>query len=398
MNLYDRLLILIIASLSFGWLGGAMQPIRIISILLIPFVWLMYLYQKDYFVRVLYRSGCLFLFYAFVVTMINNQEGGVLSYIEWGYWIVNANLLLALLLFSRKAYNPRDSVALGWMIFVGITSIIGIGEIITGTHLTTNAAQYELMESGIALNGIENKIYAAATFGNYNEYVTALCSALPFLFYKLFRARTFTRIWFPILCVLLSGVIIVINASRGGIMCFALSVMTYLLYYRYSAFRFRSILLFCYFISVPLLLSKFGEVLFSQLMERSDSSMFVQTGRDELWGAAWETFCNSSGFGYGASVFHHEITPVPHSFFVEILVLYGLFGASFLIWLLRSIWLRTKKAIGASRFVLVTFWLMLIPYSMINSSYWGYAFFWMFLSSVLIFTIRENDNNVNSFI
>lgn len=392
MNKYDRLLIFIVSLLSFGWIGGAFQIIRLFSIVLIPFVMWDYFHNKNSTIRHIYQIGIFFLIYAAILTLIYNVGGK--SYIEFTFLFINCNLVLALLLSAQKAIQPKKSLALGWLLFVAITGLIGIKELITGVHLPTNEGQIEMLDLGLGINGIKDKVYAAATFGNYNEYVTALCSALPFMFYKLLCAPSWKKIILPLSMIALSGIIIVVNASRGGILCFVVCALVYFLYYHRSAFKHK--LLFAIFMAIgmPILCFKWGDLLFSQLIERMGTSNFGESGRNFLWLMGWRSFLNSYGMGLGPGAFSSEIALVPHSIILEILVLYGCVGLLLFLLVLLLILRRSKYIHGMPKMVIVSFFLMFFPYSIINSNYLQYSFFWVFLSSVIIFAINSKENEI----
>lgn len=389
-NTYDKLIVLTISLLAFGWLGGAIQVIRIYSICLLPYTFLLFLYQKNSFLKKLVIVGLCFLVYALSLTITYNKlrHWGYLSYVEWSYLFINCHILIALLLFAQRAARPKQSVVDGWTLFVVSTGIIGVWEIATGSHLSTNTTQAERLELGIGINGILNKIYAAATFGNYNEYVTALCSAIPFLSYRLFNATTLKKITLPLFSLLLCIVIITVNASRGGIMCIFLAGATYLFYYRRSFFKHKKLLLICLVLGISFALYTWGDLLFSQLTERMGVATFGETGRSIIWAKNWAAICECYAMGCGSGAFNSHYVVASHSIIIEILVFYGLPGLITFLWILWIIWRKYRRALTPIRMTLATFFITFIPYSIINSNYLQYAFFWVFMASLLIFATR----------
>ncbi len=390
MNRFDWLIVLTITLLIFGWIGGAIQIIRIFSICMLPITPIFYYHQKDHFIHHINLTGVFLLFYAFCLTVIYNKTyaWSTVSYVEWGFLLLNCNLLMSLLLFAQRAVHPQKSIAIGWMIFVLLTGLIGLREIITGTHLPTNSGQQELLEMGYGINGIMDKTYAAATFGNYNEYVTALCSALPFLTYLIYNAQSFKKMTVPLLCLLLASVIIVVNASRGGILCIALCGIVYLFYYKRTSFRYKWLFLSVLCLCIALAIHKWGELLFSQITQRMAATTFSESGRTRIWQESWQAIRETWGFGGGSGVFVNKFSPVSHSIILEILVLYGLPGLFVFGWLIWKIWIRRKGSLVSTKMVLTMVFIMFIPYSIINSNYLQYAFFWVFLASLLIFATR----------
>lgn len=390
-NTFDKFIVLTVALLAFGWLGGAIQVIRVFSICILPFTFFLFLHQKSRFLRRLTIVGICLLAYSLCITFIYNKlyGWGYLSYVEWGYLFLNCHILMALQLFAQRAARPKLSVVTGWMIFVLSTGVIGIWEIATGTHLPTNFTQAERLELGIGINGVLNKIYAAATFGNYNEYVTALCSAIPFLSYRLFCAPTLKKFLPPLFAILLCIVIITINASRGGILCVVLVSLTYLFYYRHSFFKYKKLLFTFLSLCIGAALYIWGDMLFSQLTERMGVSTFGETGRSIIWAENWATICQCYAMGCGAGAFNSHFVMASHSIILEILVFYGLPGLTIFLWILWTIWRKYRQALIPIRMTLASFFIMFIPYSIINSNYLQYAFFWVFLASLLIYATRE---------
>lgn len=79
--------------------------------------------------------------------------------------------------------------------------------------------------------------YASVTFGNYNSYVTVICFSLPFMFAYLLLVDGVKKQlwgWFIVLAVFY---ILVINASRGGLLCFVIALFSFLLFYRKKHYR-----------------------------------------------------------------------------------------------------------------------------------------------------------------
>ena len=389
-NMFDKLIVFTITLLTFGWVGGAVQAIRVFSICILPFTFILYLHQKNIFIRRLSVIGIGFLLYALCLTFIYDRmhHWGTLPYVELGYLFLNSHILMALLLFAQRAACPKYSVTVGWMAFVLSTGLIGIWEIATGSHLPTNMNQAELLELGYGINGIFNKVYAAATFGNYNEYVTALCCAIPFLAYKLFCSTELKKFVLPLACLLLSIVIITVNASRGGILCIALAALTYLFYYRRSYFKHKMLYLGVLCLCVGAALYEWGDLLFSQLEERMGVATFGETGRSIIWAKNWAAICECYAMGCGSGAFNSHYVVASHSIIIEILVFYGLPGLITFLWILWIIWRKYRRALTPIRMTLATFFITFIPYSIINSNYLQYAFFWVFMASLLIFATR----------
>lgn len=103
-NMFDKLIVFTITLLTFGWVGGAVQAIRVFSICILPFTFILYLHQKNIFIRRLSVIGIGFLLYALCLTFIYDRmhHWGTLPYVELGYLFLNSHILMALLLLRKE--------------------------------------------------------------------------------------------------------------------------------------------------------------------------------------------------------------------------------------------------------------------------------------------------------
>ena len=167
-NKYDYLLVLLISTLAFGDIGGALQIPRIMSLIRIHKVYFLMLFILIYSIFSLIWS----------LDKMNGLK-------EFLYTILHLALFLEVLVLSKLSNNALLSISRGWSLAVFLTLIVALWEIISGNHLSISAFQdknvYESTEYGIILRN-----YGTTTFINFNNYITFLCYSLHFLYYNLF--------------------------------------------------------------------------------------------------------------------------------------------------------------------------------------------------------------------
>ena len=138
-NRYDWYIILIIASIAFGQIGGAFQIMRIISLLLLPVnIWSVitkrYAKISIYFVFAIFwlLYGSIALLWA--PDVVNGRY-------ELLYVLLQLNIIYSLVKFSKQANNPIKSIIMGWCGFLLLTLPIASWELITNNHFYTNELQ-----------------------------------------------------------------------------------------------------------------------------------------------------------------------------------------------------------------------------------------------------------------
>lgn len=229
-NQYDVGIILSIALLSFGGYGGSLQPIRVFSILFIPYV-LSYLarpkYNKREFIFVLFFVSWFFYGALSLTWTLNRAEG--LKHLF--YIAIHASLFFQLIMWAKKSNQPLHSIMIGWVSILVLTLPIALYEITTFNHLSISRFDSDKM---INLGGlVTNYRFASTTFSNSNTYVVILCFCLPFLMASYWQAKNLTSKYALAAIFLFSCFVLFVNASRGGVLCLIL----YLLVYFYCFFK-----------------------------------------------------------------------------------------------------------------------------------------------------------------
>lgn len=372
-NRYDWYIILIIASIAFGQIGGAFQIMRIISLLLLPVnIWSVitkrYAKISIYFVFAIFwlLYGSIALLWA--PDVVNGRY-------ELLYVLLQLNIIYSLVKFSKQTNNPIKSIIMGWCGFLLLTLPIASWKLITNNHFYTNELQSSRMDEGLLINGIIDKKYAAATFGNYNEYITAISFMLPYLFLGILILRRKKQRQLLLLQLLLVSLVILFNASRGGIICLFINVSCFLFYcLRY--YRRNRFLIYLLFLASVILLFEYKDIVLSQIFERSNTvtGMLEDKGRIMLYIQALELLSDSYYAGVGPFGFQAIVGFAPHNMWLEILVQYGVLVFIFFIFvlsiLLFSLYKLTKGTVFS--FIPISVTLTLSFVSVINS---GYLFF-----------------------
>lgn len=378
--------IILIACLIFGALGGAVQVIRLLSILLIPINILYILIHKiDKLLFFFFIIGIIWCIYGY--WSLSWCYDVSIGKFEVLYIILNFNYAFSIVRIAKNSSNPTLNIIYGWCGFVIISIPIAIFEIITNIHLPTNEIQMSIGEIGGVLNGIENKRYAAVTFNNYNEYMTCLSFSIPYIFSLLLYHKNRVKQYCDWILILLISLIILITASRGASLVVVTSFIVFLFYYRKIKFKGKKqlirIIIGIFIISIIL----GSNIIFQDLKARLESSGIGDTGRMDLYQSAINYFIPSLFSGIGPGSLKSQYMMAPHNLFVEIVVQYGII--IFIMLLLYCVVIMYKGYKIPSKLLIqkYIYWcsfLVLPIISIINSDYLKYGFFWVAFASIIV--------------
>ena len=388
-NKYDKIIIFMISLLSLGVIGGGAQAIRIFSIILLPF-------NIIYFMRVKHKKRMLFyvavgvfwMIYA-VFTLFWSPDSNSAK-IDILYLLIHFNIILSLLRFGKYANRPVESLIIGWCTFVILTLPLALFEIITNDHFYTNEIQTDVMWHKGEINGVVGKRYAAATFNNYNEYVTAIVFALPYLLFALLyfrKNRTQLLFWSVLLLTIL---LLLTNASRGGIMCLVVDIIIFAWYYRKIKFVGKNNLMTVVSIFLCVILIIYSDSLFEQISGRlSETNMLEDVGRLAIYKRTLSLLVDSGYLGVGPYGIQAIIGLAPHNLWLEILVQYGIVVFVLCLVILMLILYKCFQKFKGTviMFPIVAIFVSLPFASIINHGYLNFPFFWMSVGSVLL--LRE---------
>lgn len=391
-NKYDYLLIFTIALLVFGGFGGAMQPIRLFSLAMIPYVfWLSTKKRKLFSVYIV----VLVIYLLILLSLFWTSDLGE-GFKEAVYYAAHLNLFVFTILLYDKANKPFESLIAGWSIFIFLTQIVAFNEIFFDKHLSLSIFESEKM---INVGGMSvQKKFASVTFGNYNGYVTVVAFALPFLFAAFIISKT-KKLQLASLSILVFALFsLFINASRGGILSAAVIGFVFGFFHkrlnlknqRFNALLIAPVLM--------ILIIKYFNVIFEQILFRqvAGSALMQDDSRTTLFSAAISAFLNKPLFGGGIGSLQKEMEGaailLPHNMFLEVLVQFGIvFFMSFIFYIFYIFISGIRSRNNVVKFIIVSALLSLPITSIINSGYLLMPVLWIFFSSLYCVSRIKSD-------
>ena len=393
-NRYDYLIILIVASLAFGKIGGALQIIRLISILLIPFNIYMHLVNKKPVFSGLFYFSVFWLLYAFC--SMGRSINADIAKIEIFYLFLSLNIVYSMILFAKRSKSTIHSLILGCFLFMFLTIPIALWEFLTNNHLYTCDRLSSYIDEGRLLNG-SVEVFSAVTFENPNEYNTAIVFFLPYIFMGVLMCNTKKQFLIAMGVLLLSILIPIVNASRGALLCIGIDTIFFLYFlnkkYRYS--HRNSVYLFLLILFSILFF--YSDTIFYQFSLRmEDSALLEDTGRMKMISNAMSMLYFSDFLGKGPLAFQLAYGLSPHNLFMELLTNYGIFVFLFAFVLLGYYLYKFYTITKGSLFRYVPIVVVIsFPFcSVINSNYLSYPFFWIAVGSVFVFLVGVQKHNI----
>ena len=393
-NKYDVGIIILILLLVFGGIGGTFSPIRCVALFFSPWVWVSVFTSP--LVKVL-RYVCYFFLIWFIYSLCSLfwTSSIIHGVKELFYYYCHFSLFFLFVLWLQKAKRPLYSIILGWSGFVLCTLPLAFNEIFNDQHL------YLTLHENLAMN-IDGQTlarkYAAVTFGNYNYYVTVICFALPFVFaYLLLVDSAKKQLWGWFIIISLFY-ILVINASRGGLLCFVIALISFLSFYRKKHYRGKRCIQVVVIGGVCLgvwmnfdmifqqLLYRIGEDSLSEVMQDSSRSMLIWLGLSLFL----DSYCLGTGIG-SISVSLAKVSPsytILHNLFAELLFQFGFVIFVFFLSFLYLLYIKGKRTNDwLSKFVIYTSLLTLPVAGVINSHYLLIPELWIYCASLFTFLL-----------
>lgn len=394
-NVFDFLLMFTISLLVFGGYGGSLQPIRLFSLVTVPFVFWFYIkYSRNK--QILKTIRAVIILYMFLVASLLWTSDVNEGFKEIIYYGIHLNIFLLIVMLFRKASQPFNSLLVGWVLFIFLTQIIAFNEIFFDKHLDLSIFESDHMINAGGM--IVQKKFAAVTFGNYNGYVTVVALSLPFLFGLFASVEKKTHQIISLAIISFAYFTLFINASRGGILVGIIVFTIFLVYLR--KLNIKNIK-YNLLIVVPILIAlilRYYDVIFEQLFYRkmAGASFTQDTVRISLFSKALEAFYNKPFFGGGIGSLQKEMTGasilVPHNMFLEVLVQFGFFvSLFFLIYLIKHFAQVKKIYKPVNSFIIYAALLSLPVASIINSGYLLMPTFWVFLASLYCIAFFNKD-------
>lgn len=388
-NKYDYFIIFIIVFLIVGTIQyGVLGYTLLAGLLCFPFAIkeINFSIQNGKFTHII-----LFLLLWLLYAILSIFWAGTNEYTLREIW----NLFWHIIIFcgiynvSRVANNPIEAIITGWCLLILLTLPVALWEITTGSHLPN----FGDFNEGQGISGSsELRIFAAVTYKNLNTYVTLLCSSLPFLMLGILQSSNKIL---PTVTTFGSIVILIINSSRGGLLCLCICLIVFSVYFFKTPFPYKKFISIFIIIVGIFVISHYGADIAEQAIGRiqyyGKDNITQDPGRWDVWKMGVDFCIKSFGFGCGVG----SMIPVyastgfwlhySHNFVIEFILQYGLWMfLPFGILLLRN-WLYMCKA-DTKGYRMLGYSLMLsfIPWAIINDTYLSVPYVWIWLASQFV--------------
>lgn len=400
-NKFDIFILLLSTCTCFGLVGGAFQVDRVLAILLLP--WLInnmskqgYSYAKQLLKVMALCYG--YMLFSFLWTP-DKSEGMK----ELVYYPVHFLLFVEMIVFARGARNPLKSLSRGWMIAVLLCSAVAYWEITTGNHLEMSTEHRESYNAGGGI--ILERFFASVTFGNYNSYVTFLCYSIPWIFYVIVsKGRSLVEQLLSVAALIMASIVIVINASRGGIV--TIIIMSLVYYWISEKSKTKNVAIFVLVGVLIYSLFQYGDSYTAVLVARTyDGGLYTEESRFVIWNHALMAFSDTLGFGVGIGgmsaameKFAQGGLTVTHNMILEILLQYGIVIAFTVLVFLWKLFRKSMKLERCRKIVLMMTFIAMPVYTIINSTYLLYPHLYVFMATIYIFVNYEHIKRPNRFL
>lgn len=390
-NKYDAILFILLTSLAAGSLSGVWQLPRTFSVLF--FFVLVSNYTSTRVVRNVLRFFLFWIVWAFISLMWTSDfSNGIHDCI---ILFTNFLLFFEIIFFAERSKNLSKILYTGWGAAFLITAIIGVWEIITGSHLSTSKFGNEAQMISDGQYIIHN--YAAATFVNFNSYVVFICYSVPFLLYGYFNSNKIRGKLICLMLFLASVFILFMNASRGGMLALIIQISFFFLPLFLSKGAKGTILVILLLLTCVLIV--FWDVISVYVMIRAaESSSFQDEARYDIWVRALNCFWPTFGIGTGVgsimasmrAISSSGAVIIPHNAVLEILVQFGLVICFICLrFVYRLLRLSRKIQIQQTKALVMSSIFSLPAILIIDSSYLISPAFWGFFASLFSLVNRQ---------
>lgn len=399
-NRYDVYLFLLIVSTMFGIYGGALTAPRLMTIILLPsLLGKLTRTTMNYITPIVVFFAFWFAYMVLSLLWTPDRGRGVEELL---YYIVHMVYFVEIIVFGIYAKNPIKTVAFSWLFAFLCTSVIAGWEITTDHHLSV-AHQGEDRTFRHGGSDVFYQRYASVTFYNYNNYVVYICYALPFFYFLLSSVKEFSHKFISTMAVvaalILSIVIILYNASRGGIITYVGLLILYGLFFSRSRKSGRYAFVFFVVLLVAIAISR--PELFDTILYRLESrSMFDGSGRMGIWKTAFDAFGKTIGLGAGLGGVSDAmegagstVITIPHNMFVELLLEHGIFVFLFVIAFLIRLFFKGCRSDKLYKQTIIMAFISFVSTFIISSGYLLHPQTWAYFASLFIFAYLAPQKN-----
>lgn len=388
-NIYDRLLILLVFLVGFGCIGGSLQLSRIAATVLAPLLIVKYSdcrYAKGII------SGLVF-FYVFCVFSLLWTPDRAEGMKEVVYYAVHIILFMEVLVFASYANFPLKNISTGWLLAVLLCSGIAYWELTTGNHLDVAKEQKNYWNTGFEVLSF---MRANATFYNSNDFVSFLCMALPWLVYGLRSSDSgWLKRFTGIVAIISSVIIILVNASRGGLVSVGIMAVIFVLMSAKGRSKWYSLLLLIFFGVVVNFF--YDQSAFAVLSARTTEGGLLEGGsRFAIWRHALQALGDTFGLGTGIGGIEASMEKyayggitITHNLFIEILLEFGV--VVFIVFVV-FLWRQFKRSLQAEHDLKMVLLMSLVAmpiYGIISSGYLLSAHLFVLMATIYVFANYE---------
>ncbi|GGF60968.1 O-antigen ligase family protein [Wenyingzhuangia marina] len=385
-NRYDRLLQLLIILLVFGIIGGALQPVRIFTLLLVPKTISFYVKNKNMFSMFMFEFVFFVCWLLYGIISISWGTDLISGFKELSYLLLNFMLFFVFTFLAIKANKVYHSIIFAWLFLFLLTVPIAVYEIIVDVHLPTS-----LQQSNNIIGGDGRlRHFASVTYGNLNGYNQLLVYLCPFIFslFYLYR-KGFQTLLISILTLMYLSIIL-LNSSRAAVLSAVIVISVFYLSKK-KINKWVYILPTLFFIT---LVTYYYDEIFFMITYRLDHQGFEDGIRTQIIQSGLMSLENSMFMGVGAGNFQANmeenydlVINAPHNLFLEIGVQYGLLILMGFFFLLRKIYKNSRRnRIMVSRFVVYSGLLAFPIMAIINSGHLLSMLTWLYIYSLYVFS------------
>lgn len=386
-NFHDYFIIFVIASTILGTAQiSIISHTFVIGIFCLPFA----LKEVHNSLSVgKFRTIVLFMIMLMIYAVFSVFWAPKNEYLFREIWILFWNIIIFVGLYynSKMANNAHQSFLIGWRVLICLTLIIAAWEIFTDSHLPKVGDFNEDSDITTIDGQSEHRIFAAVTYKNLNSYVTLLCMAVPILVYGLFLLR---NKWLSIFSILGCICVLLVNASRGGLMCLIIDVFVFVVLFRKQKFPYKWLVTLMMFVSISFFIYRYGMIIAEQSIGRifayGTEDIMSDAGRWDVWKMGLEFCIDSFGFGWGVGSMQPLYASTgfwlhfSHNFVVEFIMQYGIWlFIPFAIMLFKN-WVYLVKNDSITQKMLG--WMLLlsfVPLAIIDDSYLPHTYVWIWL-------------------
>ena len=390
-NRYDILLFLLILCTAGGMWGGAFKPARVSSIILAVPMILSYGRVKIKCAKEVF----LFLIFLIIWGLFSLlwSPNSVLGVSEWGNMILRILFFVELVVFGILSKNTFNTLVNSWTVAFLITAIIAVWELNTGNHL--DVTNYSEGDGNINLGGgnVITRPFAAATFYNYNGYVTFICYCLPFLFAQIIKWNRGIKLLMAIVPLILVFYVLVLNASRGGILGLIVYAAVFS-YFKLSNSKVTTKIAFVALLAGFIFFFAYLWDYISFYLEYRIETDGMSSSRFKIWACCWQALVETGFIGCGiggvmdALTKQHAYIPQPHNFFIEVLLEFGIIIFGWMLVLMLKVYRKGRNCNDrVIKYIRISS-LFAIPFiTMIDSTYLQSIDLWAFWGSLILINV-----------